>query len=105
MEEARRLLARLERIEALDRRRAAPADLLAELQALLTEADAWARAEHPVPNEAIDAVDRCRNLLCRRKRPAARRKPPAARRKRPAACRKRPAGGRKTPSGIPAGLC
>ena len=84
MEEARRLLARLERIEALDRRRAAPADLLAELQALLTEADAWARAEHPVPNEAIDAVDRCRNLLCRRKRPAA---------------------GRKTPSGIPAGLC
>jgi hypothetical protein len=64
MEEARRLLARLERIEALDRRRAAPADLLAELQALLTEADAWARAEHPVPNEAIDAVDRCRNLLC-----------------------------------------
>jgi hypothetical protein len=64
MEEARRLLARLERIEALDRRRAAPADLLDELQALLTEAEAWARAEHPVPNEAIDAVDRCRNLLC-----------------------------------------
>ena len=64
MEEARRLLARLERIEALDRRRAAPADLLAELQALLTEAEAWARAEHPVPDEAIEAVDRCRNLLC-----------------------------------------
>ena len=64
MEEARRLLARLERIEALDRRRAAPADLLAELQALLTEAEAWARAEHPVPNEAIDAVDHCRDLLC-----------------------------------------
>jgi len=65
MEEARRLLARLERIEALDRRRAAPADLLDELQALLTEAEAWARAEHPVPDGAIDAMERCRERLCR----------------------------------------
>jgi len=63
MEAARRLLVRLERIEALDRGRAAPADLLAELQALLVEAEAWARAEHPVPGEAIEAVDRCRDLL------------------------------------------
>jgi hypothetical protein len=64
MEEARRLLARLERIEALDRAHAGPGDLLAELRFLLSEAEAWARAEHPVPGEAVDAVDRCRELLC-----------------------------------------
>jgi hypothetical protein len=63
MEEARRVLARLERIEALDRGRAEPSDLLAELQALLTEAEAWARAEHPVPDAAIEAVERCRERL------------------------------------------
>ena len=63
MDEARRVLARLERIEALDRRHALPGDLLAELQALLTEAEAWARAERPVPDAATDAVARCRQLL------------------------------------------
>ncbi len=63
MDEARRLLARLERIEALDRAHAAPADLLAELRSLLSEAEAWARVEHPVPGGATDAVDRCRELL------------------------------------------
>jgi hypothetical protein len=65
MEEARRLLARLDRIESLDRRRAPPAELLAELQALLAEAEAWARAEHPVPGTAIESLDRCRDLLSR----------------------------------------
>jgi hypothetical protein len=63
MDEARRLLARLERIEALDRAHAGPGDLLAELRVLLSEAEAWARAEHPVPDEAVAAVDRCRELL------------------------------------------
>ena len=43
------MLARLERIETLDRQRAQPGDLLAELRALLTEAEAWARAERTVP--------------------------------------------------------
>jgi hypothetical protein len=65
MDEARRVLARLERIEALDRERAGPDDLLAELRSLLSEAEAWARAERPVPDEAIDAVDQCRELLSR----------------------------------------
>jgi hypothetical protein len=65
MEEARRVLARLERIETLDRQRAQPGGLLAELRALLTEAEAWARAEHTVPEEATDAVERCREMLCR----------------------------------------
>jgi hypothetical protein len=67
MEEARRVLARLERIEALDGEHALPADLLAELRALLTEAEAWARAEHSVPEEAVQAMDRCRDLLGGRK--------------------------------------
>jgi hypothetical protein len=63
MEEARRVLARLERIESLDREQAQPADLLAELRAFLVEAEAWARAERTVPNEASQAMDRCRALL------------------------------------------
>ena len=64
MEEARRVLARLERIETLDRQRAQPGDLLAELRALMAEAEAWSRAEHTVPEEATDAVERCREMLC-----------------------------------------
>jgi hypothetical protein len=63
MEEARRVLARLERIESLHRDRARPGDLLAELRALLVEAEAWTRAERTVPDEAVDAVERCRALL------------------------------------------
>jgi hypothetical protein len=63
MDEARRVLARLERIESLDRERALPTDLLAELRALLAEAEAWVRAERTVPDEAAQAVDRCRALL------------------------------------------
>jgi hypothetical protein len=63
MEEARRVLARLERIESLDRVCARPGDLLAELRALLVEAEAWTRAERTVPEEAVDAVERCRALL------------------------------------------
>jgi len=43
MEEARRLLERLDRIEALDRAHAEPRELLGELRALLREAEAWSR--------------------------------------------------------------
>ena len=63
MDEARRVLARLERIESLDRRRAHPAALLGELRALLAEAEAWTRAEREVPDTAVDALDRCRAAL------------------------------------------
>jgi hypothetical protein len=45
MDEATRVLARLERIEALDRGRAGSAVLLDELRALIGEAEAWARLE------------------------------------------------------------
>ena len=45
MEEARTVLARLERIETLDRAHVEPSVLLDELRALVDEAEAWARRE------------------------------------------------------------
>ena len=45
MDESRAILERLERIEALDREGAAPRELIAELRALLGEAESWARAD------------------------------------------------------------
>ena len=57
------MLARLERIEALERDRALPGVLLGELRALLHEAEAWARVEREVPDTAVDAVERCRQML------------------------------------------
>jgi hypothetical protein len=45
MDEARAVLHRLERIEALEREGARPAALLAELQELVREAEVWARLE------------------------------------------------------------
>ncbi len=41
MDEARTVLARLERIEALEREAAPASMLFAELRALVTEAEAW----------------------------------------------------------------
>ena len=63
MDEARRVLARLKRIEALEHDRAGPRILLGELRALLGEAEAWARSEHDVPDPALEAVERCRHKL------------------------------------------
>jgi hypothetical protein len=63
MEEARRVLARLERIETLERGNALPQTLLTELRALLAEAEDWARAEREAPESALDAVERCRRAL------------------------------------------
>jgi hypothetical protein len=45
MDEARAVLARLERIETLERARADPEVLLGELRHLVREAEAWARRE------------------------------------------------------------
>ena len=63
MDEARRVLARLERIEELQRGDAPPASLLDELRALLHEAEAWAKTERDVPETALDAVSRSRQML------------------------------------------
>jgi hypothetical protein len=46
VEEARAVLARLERIDALDRAHADPSLVLGELRELVREAEAWARQEH-----------------------------------------------------------
>jgi hypothetical protein len=56
MEEARAVLARLERIDALERARADPAVVLAELRELVREAETWARRERDPA--AIAAAER-----------------------------------------------
>jgi hypothetical protein len=63
MEEARRVLARLERIDTLDRDAALPDTLLRELRLLVGEADAWARSERYLPDSALRAVARCHRAL------------------------------------------
>jgi hypothetical protein len=45
VDEAMKVLERLERIDALDRERVPPGLLLDELRALVREAEAWARLE------------------------------------------------------------
>ena len=52
MDEARAVLARLDRIEQLECARADPHVLLAELRELVTEAEAWARRERDPAAEA-----------------------------------------------------
>jgi hypothetical protein len=57
MNEADAVLRRLERIEALDREGAHPKTLLAELRALVCEAEAWVRVEGDGRSaEAVDAI-------------------------------------------------
>jgi hypothetical protein len=48
MEEARAVLARLERIEALDRANAGSSVLLAELRELVREVEVWTKREREV---------------------------------------------------------
>lgn len=57
MDEARTVLARLDRIEALERQGTAPGALLEELRGLVREAEDWARAEGDA--RAATAVERC----------------------------------------------
>jgi hypothetical protein len=61
MDEARAVLERLDRIEALDRASARPGELLAELRALVAEAEQWARRERD--DRALEAADGCRGAL------------------------------------------
>jgi hypothetical protein len=63
MDEARAVLLRLERIEALEREGAPARSLLAEVHALVEEADAWVAAEGGDAAEAVEALDRCRAAL------------------------------------------
>ena len=63
MDEAWAVLERLERIEALDRAGAGPPELLAELRALLREAEKWSKREGGDAGER--AVDGLRSALAR----------------------------------------
>jgi len=64
MEEARRVLERLERIETLRRDGAPAADLLAEVRGLLAEGERWLAAERPHGVErARAALADCRSSL------------------------------------------
>ena len=57
MNEAERVLDRLRRIELLERQHAPAGDLLAELRALLGEAEEWVRTEAAGEGRAARAVD------------------------------------------------
>ena len=61
MDEARAVLARLDRIETLEREGAPPGALLEELRGLVQEAEAWARTEGG--ERAKTAVERCASAL------------------------------------------
>jgi hypothetical protein len=61
MDEARAVLARLDRIEALEREDAPPGVLLEELRGLVQEAEAWARKEGG--ERASEAVEKCAAAL------------------------------------------
>ena len=63
MEEARKVIERLERIEELRRAEAPAAALLAEVRQLLREAEAWLVAEGPGGGAALAALDRCRGSV------------------------------------------
>jgi hypothetical protein len=63
MDEARAVLRRLERIEALEWEGAPPRSLLAEVHALVGEAEAWVACERGGAEEAERALERCRDAL------------------------------------------
>jgi hypothetical protein len=62
VDEARAVMRRLERIEALERENAHPSALLAELHELVREAEAWARVEGGA--RAGAAVEAMQERMC-----------------------------------------
>jgi hypothetical protein len=63
MDEAVKLMERLARIESLERDGCPARELLAEVRALLREAEAWVRAEPAGTERAADALERSRSAL------------------------------------------
>jgi hypothetical protein len=57
VDEARHVLERLDRIEALGREHAAPETLLAELRALVREAEVWVRREGGPASSAAGTIE------------------------------------------------
>jgi hypothetical protein len=62
VEQARAVLDRLERIDALRRAEAPAGVLLDEVRSLLSEAESWAAADRP-GGRAEEALERCRDAL------------------------------------------
>jgi hypothetical protein len=60
-----RVLARLDRIDALDRSGARPGELLAELRSLIREAEELARSRTGDDDETKEVVGRLRTALAR----------------------------------------
>jgi hypothetical protein len=65
MDEARAVLQRLERIEALEREGASARSLLPEVHALLEEAEAWVCAERDGTDLTEQALQRCHDAVAR----------------------------------------
>jgi len=63
MDEARAVLQRLERIESLEREGAPVRSVLAEVHALLEEAEAWVCSERDGTDLAERALERCRDAV------------------------------------------
>lgn len=63
MDSARAVLRRLDRIEALEREGAPARSLLAEVHALLAEAEAWVASERGGTDAAEAALERARETL------------------------------------------
>ena len=63
MDEAEAVLRRLRRIEALERERAPARVLLAEVHALLDDAEAWVSSERDGTEIAEAALARCRGAV------------------------------------------
>jgi hypothetical protein len=63
MDEARAVMRRLGRIEALEREGAPTRSLLAEVHALLEEAEAWIASERGGVDDAEAALELCRDAL------------------------------------------
>jgi hypothetical protein len=63
MDEAAAVLARLARIEALEREGAPPRALLSEVRSLLVEAETWIEAEPGGTERAAKALDSCREAF------------------------------------------
>jgi hypothetical protein len=70
MDEARTVLSRLERIEALERAGSSAGVLLEEVRALLVEAEDWVRAEPGGTERAAAALERCAEAFAARREPA-----------------------------------
>lgn len=66
VDEARRVIERLARIESLERGGCPAEVMLGEVRALLHEAEAWVRAEPGGTERAAEALERSRQALAAR---------------------------------------